>query len=172
MSRLRYAAYGSNLHPDRLRRRLPSAEFLDRRFLSGYMLAFDKRGSDGSGKCTIVPGDRGVHLAVYSVAAAEKPVLDGIEGVGHGYDLVSLELPGFGPCFSYVAAEAFRVPGLAPYCWYREMVLRGCHLHRFPDEYIAAIEAVDVRRDPDGERRRDNWAIVDGMTTSPAHGGT
>ena len=169
MSRLHYAAYGSNLHPDRLGRRLPSAEFLDKRFLSTCALAFEKRGNDGSGKCTIVPGG-GVHLAVYSVAAAEKPLLDRIEGVGHGYDLVSLDLPGFGSCFTYVAADDYRTPGLAPYCWYREMVLRGCRLHRFPDEYVAAIEAVAARRDPDDRRRRDNWAIVDGMATHLCHG--
>ena len=163
MSNLYYAAYGSNLHPERLQRRLASARLAGTDFLPDFTLHFLKRGADGSGKCTILPGERGVHFAVYSIDTAEKPLLDRIEGAGHGYDLVTLELPGFGACFSYLASASHFADDLPPFCWYREMVLQGCRLHGFPADYVAAIDAIVPLRDPDHDRRRSNWAIVDRM---------
>ena len=43
-----YAAYGSNLHPARLSRRAPSAEFVGTALLPGWELRLHKRGQDGS----------------------------------------------------------------------------------------------------------------------------
>lgn len=163
MADLLYAAYGSNLHPERLQRRLVSARLSGTGYLPGLALQFVKRGADGSGKCTILPGEPGVHFAVYTIDAAEKPLLDRIEGVGQGYELITLDLPGFGACFSYQASASHLVDDLPPFCWYREMVLRGCRLHGFPADYVAAIEAIVPLRDPDHDRRRNNWAIVDRM---------
>ena len=48
---LLYFAYGSNLHPERLRERVPSAESLGVARLEAHVLRFHKRGRDGSGKC-------------------------------------------------------------------------------------------------------------------------
>ena len=163
MSSLHYAAYGSNLHPERLQRRLASARLAGTGFLPGYALHFQKRGADGSAKCTILPDGTGVHLAVYSIDAAEKPLLDRIEGIGQGYDPVTLDLPGFGPAFSYMASASHLADDLRPFCWYREMVLRGCRRHGFPADYVAAIDAIVPLRDPNVRRRQSNWAIVEMM---------
>jgi gamma-glutamylcyclotransferase len=163
MSDLYYAAYGSNLHPERLQRRLASARLAGTGFLPGFTLHFRKRGADGSAKCTILPDGPGAHFAIFSIDAAEKYLLDRIEGVGQGYDLVTLNVPGFGPCFSYMASASHLADGLPPFCWYREMVLRGCRLHGFPADYVAAIDAIVPLRDPNPGRWQKNWALVEKM---------
>lgn len=163
MTRLTYAAYGSNLHPVRLRARVRSAELLGTTFLAGYALEFHKKGLDGSGKCSLASGDPGVYVALYSLDAREKAQLDAFEHAGVGYDVIGLEIPGYGDCFTYRATASFRVPGLAPYCWYHEMVVRGCRLHGFPPDYLAALAEVATVRDPDADRRRRNWRIVAAM---------
>ena len=96
----------------------------------------------------------------------DKPVLDGIEGLGHGYDEINLEVPGFGGCFSYIARDAFLDDTLRPYDWYKAFVLAGANLHRFPDEYIRRIEATSAIADPDPQRGAGQWALADKMITT------
>lgn len=158
--RLRYAAYGSNLHPLRLTERLPSARILGRSHVPGLTLRFDKRSCDGSAKCGIDAGGGGVHMAVYEVSDSERSTLDGIEGVGHGYEPIDLEVPGFGRCFSYKATPSHVQPGLPAYDWYREYVLLGCLLHGFPRDYVAAVASKTVTYDRDAARRRQNWGTI------------
>ena len=163
MTTVRYAAYGSNLHPHRLRRRVPSAVLLGTAFVPGRTLHFHKKGLDGSGKCNLVPSGAGVYVAVYSIEADEKSVLDRYEHAGVGYDSVSLSVRGFGDCFTYRATKTHIVDDLAPYCWYSEMVLTGCQAHGFPEDYLAMVRAFSPLRDPDATRRREQWAIVETM---------
>ncbi len=159
-ARLRYAAYGSNLHPVRLKARLPSARLLGDSFVPGLALRFDKRSRDGSAKCGIDAGDDGVHMAVFDVSVEERSILDGIEGVGHGYEPLDLDVPGYGRCFSYRATPSHVQPGLPAYDWYREFVLLGCLLHGFPKDYTAAVASKIVTHDPDSLRRRQNWHVI------------
>jgi len=160
MKRVRYAAYGSNLHPLRLARRVPSAQLLGTAHLPTRALEFHKRSADGSAKCTILePGD-GVHVAVYEFLTVEKTDLDDIEGVGIGYDHSSIDVPGFGECYTYVASTSHRNDCLKPYDWYRELVVLGCYKHGFPQDYVSRIERIATDPDPDAERGRLNWEIV------------
>ena len=161
MSIYRYAAYGSNLHPLRLARRTPSARLLGQAYRDDWVLRFHKKSDvDGSGKCGIVPGDGGVHFALYEIDLAEKPVLDAVEGAGVGYEDATISLPGFGDCRTYVAREEVIDPSLLPMDWYREIVLAGCAFNRFPDAYIAEIAATPFVADPDPVRSRDNWDLA------------
>lgn len=160
MTRPRYAAYGSNLHPRRLEARVPSARLLGTARLDGFALGFNKRGMDGSGKCTIFAGSTGIYAAVYSLAADEKPLLDRLEHAGTGYDVIELDVPGYGNCFTYRVTDDWFVRNLAPFCWYHEMVLRGMRLHGFPDDYVAAVASVVPVRDPDNVRRECNRALL------------
>lgn len=155
-----YAAYGSNLHPVRLQERVPSAELLGTGVVSGRELRFHKRSFvDGSGKCDIVPGDGLVHVAVYDVPEDEKPLLDGFEGLGKGYRVEIVDVPGFSPCFTYVAMDDHVDASLRPYDWYVRLVLIGCAYHGFPRDYVQAIaipvldDAWELDEDPDAERR-------------------
>lgn len=166
MTTVLYAAYGSNLHPQRLQARTASAQLLDTAYLSDWSLRFHKRSIDRSGKCSIEMGSSGVHVAVYEMNAADKALLDGIEGAGEGYVAATIEVPGFGHCATYLAAESHVDDALVPYDWYRELVLLGCRHLALPDDYVRRIERVTVRPDPEPERHAANWRIVEMLRES------
>ncbi len=153
-------AYGSNLSRLRLAARLPDARFLGTAVLTGFRLAFHKRGSDGSAKCdaffTGNPEDR-IHGVIYALTPAEKQVLDGIEGVGQGYEIqhVSVDHQGLASsAYTYVVAQDYIAPELLPFCWYHRYVLSGALEHGFPEDYVAKIRAVAYQEDPDVDRRQ------------------
>jgi len=162
---LQYLAYGSNLHPVRLRKRIPSAVLAGTVELSDRALSFSKRSRDGSGKCTIALTDsaKSVFGAIYEMDAQEKPLLDRIEGVDAGYDVRWEELRVNGiqsRVFVYVAANNYVNEHLIPYRWYKDLVLAGARYHRFPVEYIDMLEAVAAAEDPDEQRQKANEAIL------------
>lgn len=162
LSSYRYAAYGSNLHLLRLKKRVSSARQLGVSFISTYDLGFNKRSNvDGSAKCNIIAGDRGVHIAVFEVASSQKADLDRIEGLGEGYNELALIDPDFGELLTYVADPSAVDDSLAPTDWYREMVLHGCKSNDFPSEYIRTIEAISSIEDTDEDRSRAQWEIVE-----------
>lgn len=80
-----YAAYGSNLHPLRLRERVASARLIGTHFLADWSLRFHKRSRDKSAKCNIDAGGSGIYVAVSDISVADMRTLDGIEGLGSGY---------------------------------------------------------------------------------------
>ena len=162
MSTYRYAAYGSNLHPIRLQKRVPSATLLGTTQLDGYRLRFDKIGwKDGSGKCRIVAGGGCVYLAIFEIPDAERAGLDAEEGVGLGYRSAELEVPDFGLCSTYVADRDAVDERVRPMDWYKEMVLLGCIAHEFPVFYVRAIEAVSAIEDSNAGRAREQWKLVE-----------
>ena len=162
---MRYAAYGSNLHPHRLGRRLESARLLGTSFLSGWSLYFHKRGMDRSAKCNIRPGSTGVHLAIYEISVEDKLILDEIEGLRYGYSDTILYIPEFGDCLSYVAVESHIEESLEPYDWYKELVVAGARLHGFPEDYLNRIERTLAKPDPDAVRSADRWKLVASIKT-------
>ncbi len=161
MKTLRYAAYGSNLHPGRLVRRVSSARWLGSASVPDLELRFHKRGKDGSGKCNVVAGDNEVHVAVYEFEAAEKPLLDDIEGLGRGYDAASLQVAGFGTCFTYTASDTHINEALDPFGWYKQLVLLGCAFNGFPRGYVEQIRAVRHVIDPQPGRREEHLRLAD-----------
>jgi len=158
----RYAAYGSNLHPLRLRKRVASASLVGTAALDGYEMRFNKTSDvDGTGKCSINPGKGPAYVAVYEMDLADKAILDAIEGVGSGYNEIHVNVPGVGRCWTYVADASVIDEALAPTDWYREIVLLGCRYHAFPEAYVKAIERIDAIIDPDKARGAENWALVE-----------
>lgn len=157
---MRYAAYGSNLHPARLAARLPSAQLLGTGFLQHWSLRFHKLSKDESGKCSIFPGSDGAYFAIFDINAEDKLALDRIEGLGDGYAAVLLDISPFGNCASYVAQESHVDDFLQPYDWYRELVLAGVRFHGFPHDYVSRIESVQAMRDPDARRSARQWALA------------
>lgn len=169
--RVFYAAYGSNLHPLRLKRRGIRSRFVGSAYLESHALHFHKRGADTSGKCNIRdPGD-GVYLAVYELSEADKRQLDEIEGVGRGYHSERITLAQFGDCHVYVAEHTHVVEGLEPFDWYLELVLAGCRWQGFPDDYVEYIAAVSTVPDPDVARRKENWKTVKVLRRNGRHPG-
>jgi len=167
MSWYHYAAYGSNLHPFRLGKRIASAELLGTRVLTGHELRFNKAGfNDSSGKCNVNTGSNAVHLAIYRIKESERATLDRVEGLGKGYDSLTIRLEGFGGCSIYVADAIAINDGLQPMDWYKEMVLLGCRLHGFPNDYVRAIENIEPITDPDENRAHEQWQIVEELRSA------
>lgn len=158
---MRYAAYGSNLHPVRLCARVSSAASVGIAMAPGWTLAFHKRGKDGSGKCNIAAGPGSVFFAVFDIDDRGKALLDKAEGLGFGYQATHVELPGFGKCFSYIASESHIQEELDPYSWYKELVIVGLEYHQAPSDYLENIRAIPCNLDIDMDRHDRNMKIVE-----------
>jgi len=128
--------------------------------LDGHALHFHKRGADGSAKCDVVPrGGSRVYGVVFRVHPNDLARLDAAE---QGYDRVTLHVSDGTTdvaVFTYRARPDRIVPGLKPYGWYRDLVVLGARHHGLPAGYVAAIEAVTARDDPDAARA----AAMDGL---------
>ena len=172
MATLFYFAYGSNLHPLRLGKRVSSAWPVGPVMLEGYELHFHKRGFlDGSGKCTLTRAKRGkVHGAIYSLSAAHRGDLDRQEGVGKGYEVVELSLERDGTaysCFGYLATRDALDRSLLPYDWYKQLVIAGAQHYSFPEEYIEQIRRVPEMKDENLERVAEHRKLLEEMLNHP-----
>jgi hypothetical protein len=166
---IRCVAYGSNLHPFRMGQRVPSAKPIDVVSMPGKRLAFHKRSHDGSGKCLFYePGSAHdiMYGVVYEFDVAEKSELDFLEGLGKGYNDVLVDVPLDGKTYQahvYMATSTHIDASLAPYDWYKELVLLGARYNGLPDEYVAKIESVASILDPNPDRAAKNEAILVNM---------
>ena len=165
MGSLFYFAYGSNLHPRRIRSRAKSARVVGRAQVRGYRLRLQKRGRDGSAKCdACLTGQRGdlVHGMVYRIARADRRRIDRAEDLGRGYDRVRLRVS-MGGCprevFAYLARAEAIDEGLLPFDWYLDYVVRGGRFHRLPARYLAALNRTRKLRDPNTARRHRNFHL-------------
>lgn len=163
---LHYLAYGSNLHPYRLIRRVPNARLVTTTHLDGHRVSFSKRSHDGSSKCNLATSecaDSAVHVAIYAIPITEKHLLDSAEGLGKGYDQASCRVTVADEAFdvfTYIAAATHIVRELLPYEWYKSMVVQGARYHGFPDDYIREFESQPSMPDPDSLRRIEAEKIV------------
>jgi hypothetical protein len=161
---LKYLAYGSNLHPGRLQRRVPSAKILEVVQLVGWQLRFHKCSNDGSGKCNIIQTDQPANLVygvVYEINSDEKSRLDKAEGLGYGYAEYQLPIDSYENVFCYIATNTD--DALIPYTWYREYVILGARYHALPETYLQRIEVVEAEQDPNESRHMKHMRILDGL---------
>ncbi|HXE75508.1 MAG TPA: gamma-glutamylcyclotransferase family protein [Candidatus Xenobia bacterium] len=150
----------------RLRCRVPSAHPLFVTQLSGHVLRFHKRSTDGSGKADAEFTENNsdsVWGVVFEIDAHQKNALDAAEGLGDGYKekLVQVRDPA-GQMYSalmYFASRSHIDPSLKPYSWYVRFVSEGAKQHTLPANYVAAIEAVPSVNDPDTRREARMRAI-------------
>jgi hypothetical protein len=158
---LLYLAYGSNLHPGRLRERTPSAQLIGTTELTGWQLCFHKRSNnDGSAKCNITAGNGSVQAAVFELSHRDEPLLDRVEGFGKGYDKAVVDIPEFGKAFAYLAAPTHIDDKLRPFSWYKALVLAGCAFHGFSKQYIRTIDQVPHIEDRDPLRHDHHMLLV------------
>jgi len=161
-----YLAYGSNLHPIRLRERVPSAEFVARTHLTGYRLMWHKRGQDGSGKCNLHYTGKEIdrsQAAIFRITRQHIEDLDHFEGNGRGYQNSDIEIALNGrqqTCFTYFAETAHIDDELQPFSWYKQLVLQGAHYHGFPQSYLADIEGIPEQLDSNTERHMHHTQLV------------
>jgi len=164
---IHYFAYGSNMHPARLRRRVPSSRALGTATLCGHQLRFHKRGRDGSGKCNVwhtgQDSDRVIGV-IYEMQATERYLLDEAEGLGIGYHLQehTLELNDVvHDVFYYIADSAHIEENQRPFHWYRDLVLYGARFHGLPQEYIETFLLIEAELDADRERAELHIQILE-----------
>ena len=143
-----YFAYGSNMLSARLRGRVQSAGFSACGFLRDKRVLFNKRSRDGSGKANLVDSPDAVAWGViYEIADGDMPTLDRIEG---GYDrcLVQICVPDGDPveAVAYVSNNLTDDP--TAYDWYKQYLLSGAREHNLPQDYIAELEQLPSRPDP------------------------
>jgi hypothetical protein len=158
-----YFAYGSNLLFARLYARTPSIRSLGTARLPNHRFSFDKIGGDGSGKCGIEQTSTNLEVigVLYQMDKLEKPILDKIEGVGHGYvDRQISVVTNLGkiPAFTYYPTLLEK--SRQPYDWYKALVLEGARENRFPQHYLVMIESMECVVDSDNTRRTINFEIV------------
>ena len=170
MTTFAYAAYGSNLHPVRLKAddRCPSAELRGACVITGWRLAFRKRSTDGSAKCDAHRTDNSsdeLRVAVFDIPGSEEKALDRAEGLNHGYRKGEIELTVNGQTLAakIYLADTNAIVTDSPYDWYKEMVLLGTEYHRFPKPYVEAVRGVVSRSDSDESRARPKWDEVERM---------
>lgn len=159
-------SYGSNLLSARMRERVPSARVVGSAVLRGHVLRWHKAGQDGSAKCDIVhSADVGacVHGVVYEIDIAEKPGLDRAEGLGAGYDEKQVCVSTAAGALDVWVYHATRIDAaLAPFCWYRALVVAGAREHGLPADVVAQMERVPCIDDPDRDRADRHFALVRG----------
>ncbi len=91
----------------------------------------------------------------------EKPVLDKIEGLGHGYidkNVVVHTDDGALECYTYY--PTILDESQPPWDWYKGFVLQGARENNFPTAYLKLIEAIECRVDPVVERSALNRSIL------------
>jgi hypothetical protein len=161
-----YYAYGSNMCINRLQARISSCKVLAVGVLKEYALRFHKRSMDGSGKCNAFYtgniADKVIGV-IFLIVETEKPKLDRIEGLGNGYNEISVELEtGIGviKACTYIAETSFIDDGLLPYTWYKDFVLEGARQHRLDGKYIAILESTQTWSDPDPKREARERSLL------------
>jgi len=165
---INYAAYGSNLHPLRLAKRLGEVKHLGTGRMDDFALRFHKRGNiDGSGKCNFIEhAGSCVCLAIYRLPEKVIETLDALEGVGNGYEKTEILSEDYGRCLIYRAEASHIDDDLAPFTWYKDLVLEGCRYHQFPDEYIETVANVPAIADPEHDRTRRYAELVEALQAS------
>ncbi|MBE7463014.1 MAG: gamma-glutamylcyclotransferase [Planctomycetes bacterium] len=148
-----YFTYGSSLATDQKKNRTGFIREVKRARLDGYRLAFNKRGSDGSGKANIVaePGET-VWCTVFRCSPDALREMDKHEGVAGGhYSRTAVRVRGDGDealdAVAYVAGTAFLDNSLSPSHEYLQTILRGAREHHLPDDYISRVQAVASQSD-------------------------
>ncbi len=165
MTTLHYLAYGSNLHPLRLRERVPSAELLGVVPLSGREVVFHKISPDGSSKCDLVESGRRALAfgALYAMDRGHLDALDRFEGLGSGYDRRDFPLMFRGRAlrpFTYRASPTHVNPALKPFDWYRDIVVAGARFFDLPAWYHRNLAEAPAQADPDPERQTTHAALL------------
>ncbi|PPD18637.1 MAG: gamma-glutamylcyclotransferase [Methylotenera sp.] len=159
-------AYGSNLHPLRLRKRVSTANLIGIVEMQGYQLAFHKRSTDESGKCLIYKTPKlesSVYGVLYEFDFEQKKSLDDAEGLGNGYqeEVMRVEVDGtvYLPTI-YIAQDSHINPTLTPFHWYKNFVLAGASYHGFPLDYIETIRTTPSKQDLKDARRIKNEKLL------------
>lgn len=145
-----YFAYGSNMHPEQMKRRCPGARQLGIAGLPGHRLRFNKFGQDRSAKANIIstqdPSDYTLGI-LYQMAPADWPRLDEFE---LGYERLVIKVhqeKGSQNCLTYMAHEDFLCSDVAPAQDYVTTIIEAAKCHAFPRDYFDYLQKEICRWD-------------------------
>ncbi|MXX87053.1 MAG: gamma-glutamylcyclotransferase [Acidobacteria bacterium] len=177
---MQYFAYGSNLLTRRLRdpARAPSAVALGVASAPGFRMRFHKIGTDGSGKCTLIPTGNAadvVHGVLYELANRDLAGLDREEGVhlgGYARHSLRLRSPGGDTveAMTYIAGGRYIDASCLPFDWYRDLVVAGAREHGLPPAYVEEWARIPAVPDPDTARAVSAWKLLEGPFPTPPAG--
>jgi gamma-glutamylcyclotransferase (GGCT)/AIG2-like uncharacterized protein YtfP len=143
-----YAAYGSNLHPDRMARRAPHSPLHGTGWLQGWRLTFggQDRGWDGSLATLVEDAGEQVFVALWDLADGDVAALDQWEGVEIGlYRKLRVRvatLDGDQLAWVYVLDD---YEGGLPSALYVGMLADAAEAAGAPDDYVAALRRLPCR---------------------------
>lgn len=141
-----YFAYGSNLHRERLEKRIDRTNLeCQVAYLDGYKLSFNKPADDGSGYAMISQCEgETVYGVLYALHEAELKKLDRYEGVPSHY--VRRRIPVTALNRDVISAQTYfavsQSDGLKPRRNYLDLIIAGARSHELPPHYIARLESV------------------------------
>lgn len=152
------------MHAARIVARVPGARPVESARLMAHVLSFNKRGRDGSGKCSVSPhAGRQVAGVLYRTDAPGLRHLDRVEGPGYRRNAVVVTGIRSGityRAYCYVAKEcAIDVNGVA-YEWYRDMVVAGAASGGLPVAYVEWLRSFPARSDPNRRRHRQQMSSL------------
>jgi hypothetical protein len=141
-----YAAYGSNLDPERMALRAPHSPLQGTGWLTGWRLTFGGEDVSWEGALATVvedvehPGDQQVYVALYDLTPADEVSLDKWEGVDIGlFRKIRVRvqtLDGDAPAWIYVL-DAYE--GGLPSARYLGMIADAAEAGGAPDDYVADL---------------------------------
>lgn len=161
--RVLYFAYGANVHPGWLRRRIPDAELLGAAVLPGYRLAFRKRGRDGAARSDAQPSDTPGDALPGALYALRRTALDRLGAAGAGYRLQEVEVLAAGAprrALTWRAEDSTVAEGLVPLDWYVALIRAGAALLGLPAPHRRWLDAVQVTVDSESEQSRVARAVL------------
>lgn len=154
-----YFAYGSNLHPEQMRRRCPGHHVVGLAELRDYRVSFPLTSHDWGGgvaSVSVAHGDS-VWGVVHDLTTEDLAALDGYEhfvGPGDQHNLYDREtvnvqlvraddgsFPRRLRAWTYIARQANPSP---PSRRYLDAIVEGARFHRLPDDYVARLAATPV----------------------------
>ena len=95
----------------------------------------------------------------------EKEGLDRAEGLGAGYEELEVTVEAAGErvsAYTYVAEDSHVDDTLAPYGWYRDLVVDGAEAIGLPAAWIEGLRRVRAVDDPDADRDRRERGFLSG----------
>lgn len=162
-----YFAYGSNMSRTRLEERVGSVGKIAICKLYRHCLQFHKVGRDNSAKCDALftgnPEDF-LYGVLYRLGDQQKVLLDGIEGVGNGYEEKSVSVISEDEieytAVLYCATNTDK--GLPCFRWYLIHVLKGAEEANLPLWYRDQISSIKTVDDWDNQREKRELEIYSG----------
>lgn len=162
--RVLYFAYGANIHPGWLQRRIPDARLVGAASLPGYRLAFRKRGRDGAARSDACPdGAPGAVLpgALYELRRQDLARL-GAAGAGYRqHEVVVSTSIGPREALTWRAEPEVIETGLRPWRWYVDLIRAGAVMLGLPEDYRRWLDTVTTDEDPDRERSTTAREVIE-----------